>query len=142
MSKAEQNIPADSSAGCSSDNSSLHTPEEALCTISSPDNTSSIEQTLGTSDLGISRATSGLQQGLDDIKRSGSGSGDTTSETTSSAVGQRVVARAAVHEFRDGLVGGKLKSGKGNSHGESGGVRDVEGADALVAEDGACALGD
>lgn len=140
--RRNKNLPADSSAGCSSDDSSLHTSEEALRTIPSPDDTSSIEQTLGASDLGISGATSGLQQGLDNIERGGSGSSDTTSKTTSGAVGQGVVARAAVHEFRDRLVGSELESGKGNGHGESGGVRNVEGADTLVTEDGACALGD
>lgn len=55
---------------------------------------------------------------------------------------QRVVAVAAVHEFCNGFVCGKLEGGEGDGHGEGGGVRDVEGAEALVAEDGACALGE
>jgi hypothetical protein len=142
MSETEHDLPADSSTGCSSNNSSLHTPEETLCTISSRNNTSSLEQTLGTSNLGIGRATSGLQQSLDDIERGSGSSGDTTSKTSSGTVSQRVVAVAAVHEFCNGFVSCELEGGKGDGHGEGGGVRDVKGAEALVAEDGACALGE
>jgi hypothetical protein len=142
MSGTEQDLPADGSARCSSNNSSLHTPEETLCTISSCNNTSSLNQALGTSNLSIGRATSGLQQSLDDIERGSGSSCDTTSKTSSCAVSQWVVAVAAVHEFCNGFVGGELEGGKGDGHGEGGGVRDVEGAETLVAEDGACALGE
>lgn len=122
MSETERDLPANSSAGGSSDDSSLHTPEETLCTISSRNNTSSLEQALGTSDLGIGGATSGLQQSLDDIQRGGGSSGDTSSKTSSSTMSQWVVAVAAMHEFCNGFVSGKLKGGKGNGHGEGGGV--------------------
>lgn len=83
-----------------------------------------------------------MKQCLDDIKRSCCCSGKTTSETTSGAVSERVVARSSVHDFGYRFVGGKLESGKGNGHGEGGGVGDVEGTETFIAEDGAGTLRD
>ena len=96
-----ENIPADSGTRCSSDNSGLHAPEETLCAISSRNDTGSVKQALGISDLGIGRASSSLQQSLNNIEGSCGSGGDTTGETSSSTVSQGVVARAAVHEFCD-----------------------------------------
>lgn len=84
--------------------------------------------------------TTGLKEGLDNVKRCSDTGGKCTSKTTGHTVGERVIFSLRVHNLREGLVRDKLGGCEGHGHAEGGRVGDVEGLEAFGAVEGFGAL--
>jgi len=123
-------------------NPRLPAPHEPAPSILPLDNAGGLPQPADLSDLGALAQAPRLQQRLDDVERRGDAGGESAGQPTGDAVGDGVVCFGGVHDFGHGLVGHELEGGEGHGHGEGGRVGDVEGGEALGAEDLARASGD
>ena len=128
-------LPADRSAGHCSDDSGLQPTEVALPAFPLANDPGRLEQARDGPQLSVVRAASCLEQCLDNVQGRGKRRSKTTSQTTSEAVRVGVVATGGVHDLRYRFVRHELQRGEGHSHAQCGGVRDVERANALLAED-------
>lgn len=125
--------PANGRTGHGRQDAGADTLEEALETLASKQQLAAGDEAVDIAQLSIRGSASGLEHGFDDVHGGGKSSGKTTSNSTSSAVGERIVLLGRVHRCRYGLIGEELEGRKGDSHRESGGVRDVESSNALLA---------
>jgi len=111
------------------------TPAEALL-----DDGGGVPQTARRADLFTFSETASLEKSLDNVERSGDTGRESTSKTTSHAVGEGVVILLWVHELGDRLVGNELSGSEGDCHAKGGRIREVEGLETLSFVDGFRAL--
>jgi hypothetical protein len=125
--------PADGRAGSGCQDSGVHAAEETLATLPPVNDACGVEKSSSVADLHVRVSASSLEQCLHDVQRSGGSCGDSTGETTGSAVSERVVSgsSAVLHGLGEGLVRRELQCRERYCHGKSRGVGSVEGADAL-----------
>lgn len=109
--------PANGSARHCCNNTGSDTLEEAHKSCPLVQQPAATHETVDAPHFRIGRGSSGLEHGLDNVHRGGETSGETASNGSSQAVGDRVVLFVGVHGGGNGLVCEKLQSGKRHRHG-------------------------
>lgn len=90
-----------------------------------------LNETTDISQSSVGSGAASLEHGLNNVHRSGKSSSETSSNSSSGAVGNWVVVLLWVHDGRESLIGQELKGVEWDGHGEGGWVGDIEGTETL-----------